>query len=89
MKIYLGYNTFGFIGIYPSIDANKSFTREFVDVVICNGKENSCDLVAKKAGYDFNTYIQKLMIELGWTRVREGDYYNYDEGFYCYERTNN
>jgi hypothetical protein len=75
---------YGFIGLYASPESSKSFSREFVDCVICNGEEGSCDLIANNAGKTggFSWYLSNIMNLFGWERKSQFD--DYDQTFSCY-----
>ena len=70
----------GFIGFYISKEG-KSLSRNFVDVVICNGQQDGCDEITKHAGYNSSSFCN-LMEEYGWNRQSHLD--DYDSTFiYC------
>ena len=76
------HDDIGFIGLYASPNSSKSFTRDFVDYVICEGKEGSCDLLAQKAGLNYNWNFKSIMNWFGWERESNLDCY--DQTFSCY-----
>lgn len=86
MIIYAIYHAdYGFIGLYSSPESSKSFTREFVDVVICDGKEGRCDEIATNAiSWMLNNHLVMCLRRYGWKRVKQldgGDYYMTWYGF--------
>ena len=67
MIVYAAFNyDDGFFGLFADPSLDKNLSREFVDVVICEGEENSCDVIADKASSGFEWRFINIMNFFGW-----------------------
>lgn len=91
MNIFALYHfDYGFIGLYSSPESSKSFTREFVDVVICDGKEGRCDEIATNAiNWMLSNPLVNCLQRYGWDRVKELDGGDRDTTWYGFKKCEN